>query len=111
MLFAAPMLIVPSGVPFLFRVGLAIVSLCKQQVLELSNRDAILNLLLHPPSAILPSTAEAFLDVTAAVKLKDDDIRKQRTKLFEAHSKRQNRPPQNGSAGLSGVPSISLPRK
>ena len=99
--------------PYLFRVGLAIVSHCKAQVMGSSDRDAILNTLLHPPSTLLPSTADAFLELTTAVKLKDDDVRKQRIKLFDAHMKKQNQvrnlaAAQNGSAGPA---TISLLRR
>lgn len=103
------------GVPYLFRVGLAIIMRCKQQVMQTSERDAILHTLLHPPSTLLPSTADAFLEATLAVKLKDDDVRKQRIKLFDAHIKQQtkarNLASQAGPGGAAGAPSISLPRK
>ena len=101
--------------PFLFRVGLAIMMRFKQQVMQSAERDVILNLLLHPPLSVLPSTADAFLELTTAVKLKDEDVRKQRAKLAEAHVKRQNQArtlaSQATSAGLPGLPAISLPRK
>ena len=82
-----------SGVPFLFRVGLAIVSRCRPQVLQLSERDAILNLLLHPRSALLPPTADAFLEIAAAVKLKDDDVRKYVVRREVKSSKKENAKP------------------
>ncbi|EKM60161.1 uncharacterized protein PHACADRAFT_82476 [Phanerochaete carnosa HHB-10118-sp] len=101
-----------EGAPFLFRVGLAIMMRCKQQVMQCAQRDMILNLLLHPPASMLPATADAFLELTTAVKLKDEDVRKQRAKLAEAHVKRQNLARTFASqAGLPGLPAISLPRK
>lgn len=103
------------GVPFLFRVGLAIVLRCKAQVMQSSERDNILNLLLHPPSGILPDTADAFLELTTAVKLKDGDVLKQRAKLFDAQMKRQAQsrtlPSQTSSMSSTTAPSISLPRR
>ncbi|KIP02681.1 hypothetical protein PHLGIDRAFT_78784 [Phlebiopsis gigantea 11061_1 CR5-6] len=104
-----------EGVPFLFRVGLAIVLRCKAQVMQSSERDNILNLLLHPPSGILPDTADAFLELTTAVKLKDGDVLKQRAKLFDAQMKRQAQsrtlPSQTSSMSSTTAPSISLPRR
>ena len=82
--------------------------------MQTSERDAVLRTLLHPPSGLLPSTADAFLELTAATKLKDDDIRKQRSKLFDAQMKRQAQTrtlvSQTSSVG-SVQPSISLPQK
>ena len=75
-----------------------------------SARDAVLNTLLHPPVSCLPSTADAFLDIAASVKLKDDEVRKQRTKL-EAQVKRktQARAHSTQVAVTGGTLPISLP--
>lgn len=101
----------PLGVVFLFRVGLAIVQCCKQTVMKTPERDAVLNILLHPPALCLPANSEAFLEIAASVKLKDDDIRKQRTKL-EARVKRQTQARAHSTQVITNgaPPSISLPR-
>lgn len=66
-----------------------------------------MSILLKPPASLLPTQADAFLDIAFSVKMKDDDIRKQRNKL-EAQVKRQT---QSQSRGLDAArPSISLPR-
>jgi hypothetical protein len=55
----------------------------------------------------LPATPEAFLSLTFSVKLKDDDMRKQRVKM-EAQVKRQTQVPRAASSSTtSGM--ISLP--
>ncbi|KAJ3548368.1 hypothetical protein NM688_g5306 [Phlebia brevispora] len=100
-----------EGVVFLFRVGLAIMQCCKQTVMQTAERDAVLNTLLHPPALCLPSNAETFLEMASSVKLKDDDVRRQRTKL-EAQVKRQTQARAHTSqvTASGAVPSISLPR-
>ncbi|OCH85594.1 RabGAP/TBC [Obba rivulosa] len=94
-----------EGVPFLFRVGLALLQCCRRSLLECMSQDALLALLSRPPPACLPATPDALLDVAASVKLKDDDVRKQRSKL-EAQVKR--RVQARAMANISS--SISLPR-
>ncbi|KAF9235091.1 RabGAP TBC [Melanogaster broomeanus] len=84
-----------DGMSFLFRVGLVVA-------------NSALECLLHPPSACLPSVIE-LLSLASNVKLKDDDVRKQRVKM-EKQLKRttQARPP----TGVSNMQtaSISLPK-
>jgi TBC1 domain family member 10 len=75
------------GVLFLFRVGLAIFACNRRQLLDLKAEDAVYECLMHPPPASFPST-DAFISVVQSIKLKEDDIRKQRTKM-EAQLKRQ----------------------
>ncbi|KAF8956630.1 rab-GTPase-TBC domain-containing protein [Flammula alnicola] len=94
-----------EGVPFLLRVALALVSCCRRRLLESTSDDAVLQLLRRPPAALLPPTPDAFLALAFAVKLKDDDMRKQRVKM-EAQVKRQTQVPR--TASTSGM--ISLPR-
>ncbi|KAF8989257.1 RabGAP/TBC [Cyathus striatus] len=95
-----------EGIPFLLRVGLAIMQCCRRQVLGSTSEDALLALLRHPPQAVLPSTPDAFLTLTFSVKLKDDDVRKQRVKM-EALVKRQTHTPMRNPSSTSA---ISLPR-
>ncbi|KAF8055637.1 rab-GTPase-TBC domain-containing protein [Lyophyllum atratum] len=94
-----------EGVPFLLRVALVLVSCCRRQILESTSKDAVLNVVLRPSPASLPSSPEAFITLSLAVKLKDDDFRKQRVKL-EAQAKRQTQTPRM----VSTPGAISLPR-
>jgi hypothetical protein len=97
------------GVPFLLRVALAICSICRRGLLESKDERTLLDHLFHPPSNSLP-TVDAFLSLTLSVKLKDDEVRKQRVKM-EAQVKRQT---QTRAVSTSGIrvrtPSVSLPR-
>lgn len=95
------------GVPFLLRVGIAIMQCCRRGILESTSDRAVLQLLNHPPSPLLPPSADAFLTLVFGVKLKDDDMRKQRVKM-EAQVKRQTQVPR--AASTSGMGMISLPR-
>lgn len=95
-----------AGVPFLLRVGLAIVSACRRQILDSTSEPEVLRLLAHPHPSMLPATADAFISLAFSVKLKDDDIRKQRVKM-EAQVKRQTQAPRLVSTSAA---TISLPR-
>ncbi|KAJ3520195.1 hypothetical protein NMY22_g12857 [Coprinellus aureogranulatus] len=96
-----------DGVPFLMRVGLSIISFVRRQLLECRSDEAALSLLHRPPPHVLPPTPENYLSFVYSVKLKDDDVKKQRVKM-EAQVKRQTQqqPRVNGNAAGS----ISLPR-
>lgn len=90
---------------FLLRTALAILICFKQALLDANSPEAVMAILLNPPASLLPTQADAFIDIVFSVKMKDDDIRKQRNKL-EAQVKRQTQ-----SRGLDAArPSISLPR-
>ncbi|THH28126.1 hypothetical protein EUX98_g6054 [Antrodiella citrinella] len=93
-----------EGVVFLFRAGLAIFCCCKQALLDANSHDAVMAILLNPPASILPSHADAFIEVAFSLKMKDDDIRKLRNKM-EAQVKRNTQSRIDVSR-----PSISLPR-
>ncbi|KAG6916394.1 hypothetical protein DXG01_007021 [Tephrocybe rancida] len=94
-----------EGVPFLFRVAIVLVSCCRRQIFEASSADAALSAVLRPSPEILPTSPEALITLALAVKLKDDDLRKQRVKL-EAQIKHQTQAPRT----ISTPSSISLPR-
>ncbi|OBZ78654.1 TBC1 domain family member 10B [Grifola frondosa] len=95
-----------EGITFLFRVGIAIFSCCRRLLLQCTSRDALLELICRPPASCLPQNPEAFLELAFSVKLKDDDLRKQRNKM-EAQVKRRTQP--RTAPGVN-VPSISLPK-
>ncbi|KAH7920391.1 RabGAP TBC [Leucogyrophana mollusca] len=100
-----------EGVTFLFRVGLALVQCVRHLILQATSEEAALEYLTHPPLACLPSSADAFLALTLSMKLKDDDVRKQRIKM-EAQVKRQTQVRTLSTNGISGMQtaSISLPK-
>ncbi|KAG6806328.1 hypothetical protein H0H93_003200, partial [Arthromyces matolae] len=77
-----------EGVTFLFRVALVLISCSARSVVDARTPDAALRAVLRPPPELLPPSPEAFITSALAVKIKDDDIRKQRVKL-EAQAKRQ----------------------
>lgn len=77
-----------SGLPFLFRVGLALILCCRRQLILATSAELLLRHLRHPPPSCLPPDPEAFLSLVFSVKVKDEDVRKQRVKM-EAHLKRQ----------------------
>lgn len=76
------------GIPFLLRVGFAVMTCCRRQILGATSPEVILTYLQHPSPGWLPSTPEGFLSLVNSVKMKDDDIRKNRIKM-EAQVKRQ----------------------
>lgn len=95
-----------TGIPFLMRVGLSIISFVRRQLLECRSEEAALPMLHRPPPHVLPPTPENYLSFVYSVKLKDDDLKKQRVKI-EAQVKRQTQqPPRPGNTAGS----ISLPR-
>ncbi|KZP21794.1 RabGAP/TBC [Athelia psychrophila] len=94
-----------EGVPFLFRIGMAIVHCCRHYMLSSTSEAAALEVLVHPPAACLPPNPEVFITLANSFKLKDDDVRKQRIKM-EAQVKRQT---QIRTVSTPGAP-ISLPK-
>ncbi|KAI0070101.1 RabGAP/TBC [Panus rudis PR-1116 ss-1] len=99
-----------EGVTFLFRIGISIFSCLKRVIMDTSDRDFILTALLHPPLPCLPPNADALLEQAFAVKLKDDDVRKQRNKMTEAQMKRQTQARPSPLSSQSSIPNISLPK-
>ncbi|TEB09119.1 RabGAP/TBC [Coprinellus micaceus] len=95
-----------DGIPFLFRVGLAIVSFVRRQLLNCTSEETALSLLHRPPPLTLPPSPENYLSFVYSIKLKDDDVKKQRIKM-EAQVKRQT---QQQPRGANTAGSISLPR-
>ncbi|KIJ15825.1 hypothetical protein PAXINDRAFT_76480 [Paxillus involutus ATCC 200175] len=97
-----------DGMSYLFRIGLVVTNCVRHLILRAKSEEAALEYLIHPPLACLPSATELF-SLASNVKLKDDDIRKQRVKL-EQQLKRttQVRPP-NGIS-IMQTTSISLPK-
>ncbi|KAJ7063506.1 rab-GTPase-TBC domain-containing protein, partial [Mycena amicta] len=77
-----------EGIPFLFRVSLALFQCCRRQLLEAKSPDALFDILGQPSPHLLPPSPDALIALAFSVKLKDDDLRKQRVKM-EAQVKRQ----------------------
>ena len=97
-----------SGVPFLFRVGLALFTCCRRPLLEAQSRDRALSILSQVPAQCLPSTGDALIELAMSKKLKDDDIRKARSKV-ETQKKRTTSARHLKSSTSQATP-ISLPR-
>ncbi|OAX37425.1 RabGAP TBC [Rhizopogon vinicolor AM-OR11-026] len=99
-----------EGVPLLIRVGLTLVQCVRHLILQATSEEVAMEYLLHPPLACLPSTADTFLNQALSMKLKDDDVRKQRIKM-ESRLKRQTQS-RSLSTNASGMQtaSISLPK-
>jgi hypothetical protein len=96
-----------EGITFLIRVGLALVSCCRRQILECRDEKTLLGLIHHPPPKLLPPNPDILISLALNQKIKDDDIRKQRVKM-EAQVRRQT---QSQAPRKSTAPStISLPR-
>ncbi|KAH8111169.1 RabGAP/TBC [Phellopilus nigrolimitatus] len=97
-----------EGPPFLFRIGLAILFCSRTAIESARDRTSVLSFLARPETlSLLPSDPEDLISLALAVKLKDDDVKKQRVKV-EAQLKLQTQLPQRGAPRL--VSSISLPR-
>ncbi|OCB89507.1 RabGAP/TBC [Sanghuangporus baumii] len=98
-----------EGPPFLFRVALAILSCCRGAIESSSDRTAVLSYLSRPETmSLLPEDPEEFVNLAMAVKIKDEDIKKQRVKV-ETELRRRTQSAQRNSAPRL-VSSISLPR-
>jgi TBC1 domain family member 10 len=89
-----------EGIPFLMRVSLALLIASRQQLLE-NKSEAALSAVLKRPT--LPSSADALVAAAVNLKLKDDDIRKQRVKMEQQVKKQQSQQVQSRGT-------ISLPR-
>jgi hypothetical protein len=96
------------GVPFLFRLGLALFTCCRGPLLEAQSRDRALSILSQVPVQCLPPNGDALIGLAMSKKLKDDDIRKARSKV-ETLKKRGNSTRLLKSSTNPGTP-ISLPR-
>lgn len=73
-----------EGSIYLFRVGLALMTLCKRPLMTLNaaqgGQGAAIELLSRPPLSIIPQDPDSFISHTFIVKVRDDDLRKQRAK-------------------------------
>jgi hypothetical protein len=98
----------PLGIPFLFRVGLALLACCRGPLLEVKSRDRALSILFQVPAQFLPLNGDALIELAMSKKLKDDDIRKARSK---AETQRKRNPSTRLlKPSVNPGPSISLPR-
>ena len=100
-----------GGMTFLFRVGLAIMHCIRRPLLQATSETTVLDHLSHPPITCLPSSPDEIVSLAFNMKLKDDDVRKQRIRM-EAQVKRhaQARAHPTNSDPTRQATSISLPR-
>ncbi|TFK78978.1 RabGAP/TBC [Polyporus arcularius HHB13444] len=98
-----------EGVTFLFRAGLAIFSCTRRMFLQSASPEGVLDVLSRPPLAVLPPNPDAFVELAFSMKLKDDDIRKQRNKL-EAQVKRRTAQTRASPMSPATPQTISLPK-
>ncbi|CUA69556.1 TBC1 domain family member 2A [Mus musculus] [Rhizoctonia solani] len=72
-----------EGVPFLFRIGLALLGCLKRQLLTLTPKSSpgALDCLLSISPQFLPADPDQLIASAYAVKFKDDDMRKMRPKI------------------------------
>lgn len=101
-----------EGPPFLFRIGLALLNICRSHIESSRDRTSVLVALARPEAlSLLPNDPDDLITSALSVKLKDDDVKKQRVKL-EAQMRRQTQ----SLAALASrstpslVSKISLPR-
>ena len=104
-----------SGVVFLIRVGLAIVTCCHRTLLEVHQESEVLSILKRPPLFLISSSPETLIELANSFRIKDDNIRKQRVKL-EAQVKLRTQSRLSGAArkssgGDSAAAAISLPTR
>ncbi|KZV87813.1 hypothetical protein EXIGLDRAFT_194614 [Exidia glandulosa HHB12029] len=74
-----------EGPPFLFRVGLAILSLVRRQLFSMQGESPsnIVAFLARPPQQAFPQDPEAFIQLCFTMRVKEDDLRKARIKNAE----------------------------
>ena len=77
-----------TGPAFLFRVGLVILASARPFLEAALDRSALISTLARLPAAALPADPDALISNALSVKIRDDDVRKQRSKV-EATLKRQ----------------------
>ncbi|KAG7090781.1 hypothetical protein E1B28_009866 [Marasmius oreades] len=92
-----------EGVPFLIRVGLAIVYCCRRALLDATDEETVLDYLRHPSPNWLPPSADAFITFALSFKVKDEEVRKQRIKM-EAQVKRQAQQAPRSTGGAISFP-------
>ena len=97
-----------SGVPFLFRVGLALFTCCRGPLLEARNRDRALSILSQVPTQCLPANGDTLIELAMSKKLKDEDVRKARSKVET--QKKRNTSTRLLKSSVNPGPPISLPR-
>ena len=83
------MLTLLKGPPFLFRVGIALLSLCRNALETARDGQTVLAILSKPASfSLLPPDPQDLINMAFAVKIRDEEVKKQREKV-EAQLKRQ----------------------
>jgi TBC1 domain family member 10 len=111
-----------SGMVFLIRIGLAIVTCCHRTLLGLHQESEALSVLTRPPPFLISSSPETLIELANSFRIKDDNIRKQRVKLeaqiklrtqsrlSDAARKSRNSNSGGGDSGATAA-AISLPTR
>lgn len=95
-------------------MGLALLNYCRFAIESSRDKTSVLVALARPEAlGLLPNDPDDLITSALSVKLKDDDVKKQRVKL-EAQLKRQQAQSSVAALGSRSTPSlvskISLPR-
>jgi hypothetical protein len=97
-----------DGPVFLIRVGLALATCARSQLLQCTDARRALALLSRPPADGLPADADAFIALAMGIRMRDEDVLKQRAKM-EARLRATARPATSRLSGLGSL-GISLRR-
>ena len=103
-----------TGVVFLFRIGLALVTCCRRTLRDVRTEADALAVLAHPQRTLLPSSPATLIELSSSFRLKDDDIRKKRDKLeAQVKQSRLSGAARRSSRGIlsSHGPAITLPSR
>ena len=103
------------GPTFLFRIGLALLNACRSPIEAGRDRTSLLAILARPEVlSLLPSDPNELITMALSVKLKDEDVKKQRVKMEHQMKKQAQalapRRLSDNKSTSSLVMKISLPR-
>jgi len=73
-----------EGSPFLFRLGFAVLSICRPFLMDASRgltKSDVLSYLVQPSASLFPADVNQFITSAFAARVKDDDLRKLRPKV------------------------------
>jgi hypothetical protein len=96
-----------DGPLFLLRVGLAIAQCARNQLMQCPDARKALALLARPPVEDLPADVEAFIGLAMGIKMKEDDMLKQRAKM-EARLKASQHDRRPGGGVVSKIAGLGI---